>query len=95
MDNIINQINEIDNIIITNNIQNQTIFENSITLLNDFDRVCRIFWNYYDEYNHGQTFPDLKINTDEVLSFAYEALPKQLAALVPLTLLFQFEIMFY
>lgn len=51
MDNIINQINEISSIIITNNIQNQT-------LLNDFDRVCRIFWNYYNEYNHGQTFPN-------------------------------------
>lgn len=51
MDDIINQINEINNIIITNNIQDQT-------MLNDFDRVCKIFWNYYDEYNHGQTFTD-------------------------------------
>lgn len=51
MDNIINQINEINNIIITNNIQDQT-------LLNDFDRVCKIFWNYCNEYNRGQTFPD-------------------------------------
>lgn len=51
MDNIINQIDEINNIIITNNIKDQA-------LLNDFDRVCKIFWNYCDEYGRSQTFPD-------------------------------------